>query len=78
MEELQQKNTSDHQNREVLKHPSKITSSKMPPVQLIIEFSLTFLQYQNQRLLPILSSYEGKKEKRKKQPNNLQQVKWCI
>lgn len=76
MEDLQEKNASGHQNREILKHPSKMISSKMPPVQLIIEFSLTFFQYQDQRFLLILSSSEGEKEKRKNQPNNLQQVKW--
>lgn len=69
MEDLQQKNPSSsvlmHQNREILEHPSKIISSKMSPTQLIVEFSLTLLQYQDQRFLLILSSSEGVKEKRK-------------
>lgn len=67
MEDLQDKNASGHQNREILKHPSKIISSKIPPMQLIIDFSLTFFHYQDQRFLLILSSSEGKKGENKKQ-----------
>lgn len=39
MGDLQQKNPSSHQNRKILKYPSKIISFKMLPVQFIMSLS---------------------------------------